>query len=199
MKYARACITARGRSATEISYATSPQSLCQNMQVLVLKKAGTHFLLTSDAHLSFCTSLIQVTRGKANVCASEPKWLGTAGRQQHLFCQQCCQHISVATTSLSPLSLCFWVMLSWAQMWLRVRTINDGMFVQQQVTGAKLCTHWGRTSPGFWKFATSSYKLPVTRRYRATDYMPWRYNIDSAYFCHHWVYKENRKNLGVCF
>lgn len=134
--------------------------------------------------------------GAKQMFVHQNKWLGTAGRQQRLFCQQCCQRIGVATTSVSPLSLCFWVMLSWAQVWLRVRAINEGMVVQQQVTSAKLCAQRGRTTPGLWKFAPSSYKLPVTRGWRATDNMPWGNNVDCVYFCHHWLHKYSEAKFS---
>lgn len=111
------------------------------MHVLILKMAGSHFLLTSAAHLSFHTSLSQVTTGQSKCLCIRTNGWGQEGNSQ--FSQQCCQHIGVATSSVSPLSLCCCIMLSRAQMWLRVQAINDVMFVQQQVPRAKPCAQRG--------------------------------------------------------
>lgn len=159
-----------------------------HMHVLILKMAGSHFLLTSAAHLSFHTSLSQVTTGQSKcLCVRTNGW-GQEGNSQ--FSQQCCQHIGVATSSVSPVSL----LLHYAEQspdvaqspgykWCDVSTAAGS---QCQA----LCTErW--TSPGSCKFATRSDKLPVTRRCRATDGMSWGNNVDCVYFCYHPLNKSD--------
>lgn len=128
------------------------------------KKAGRHFFLTSAAHLSFCTSFIPYPghHGAKQMFVHQNKWLGTAWRQQCLFCQQWCQHwcgYNFGATSV-PLFLSYGELSpgtaqSQGNKWWDVCTAAG---CQSQAVHTA-----GRTSPGFWKFTTSSYNLPVTR------------------------------------
>lgn len=131
-------------SATSASYGTGPQSLCQHMPVLMLKKQAGTF---SWPQLPICPfapplSLIQDTTGQSKcLCIRTSGWGQPEGNS--VFFASSGVNTGVATTLVPPLSLCFWVMVSWAQVRLRVRAINVGMFVQQQVAKAKLCTQLG--------------------------------------------------------
>lgn len=142
--YDRTWLIPEAMDGTKVSYAAGLLNLCQHMQVLTLKMAGSHFFLTSAAHLFFHTSLSQVTTGQSKcLCIRTNGWEQQEGNRIRLA--NSAANIGVATEC----HLCPSVMLSRFQVWLRVRAINDVMFVQQHASSAKPFAQRGRTSPGF--------------------------------------------------